>query len=143
MYILYAFPQIIPQPLDTALSSVFQETNEQKLYKIATELLKTERAYVTRLNLLDQVSVPLSVQGSVISGSCSVGRKRFDIVRNREVLPEPITPTFCCWTWCVLLNTDPGLPQHEKKAVFIIMINSMWFTSPGHVVPPCRCSVPS
>ncbi|KAM6946130.1 FYVE, RhoGEF and PH domain-containing protein 4a [Aplochiton taeniatus] len=30
------------------------ETNEQKLYKIANELLQTEKAYVTRLNLLDQ-----------------------------------------------------------------------------------------
>ena len=35
--------------------SLFQETNEEKLYKIANELLKTEKAYVTRLNLLDQV----------------------------------------------------------------------------------------
>ncbi|XP_046890736.1 FYVE, RhoGEF and PH domain-containing protein 4a isoform X1 [Hypomesus transpacificus] len=32
-----------------------KETNEQKLYKIASELLQTEKAYVTRLNLLDQV----------------------------------------------------------------------------------------
>ncbi|XP_056137270.1 FYVE, RhoGEF and PH domain-containing protein 4a isoform X2 [Lampris incognitus] len=32
-----------------------KETNEQKLYKIANELLKTEKAYVLRLNLLDQV----------------------------------------------------------------------------------------
>ena len=39
--------------------SLLQETNEQKLYKIASELLQTEKAYVTRLNLLDQVSEPL------------------------------------------------------------------------------------
>ncbi|XP_071371562.1 FYVE, RhoGEF and PH domain-containing protein 4a isoform X5 [Centroberyx affinis] len=32
-----------------------KETNEQKLYKIASELLHTEKAYVSRLNLLDQV----------------------------------------------------------------------------------------
>ncbi|XP_034540915.1 FYVE, RhoGEF and PH domain-containing protein 4a isoform X2 [Notolabrus celidotus] len=32
-----------------------KETNEQKLFKIASELLQTEKAYVTRLNLLDQV----------------------------------------------------------------------------------------
>ncbi|XP_015250827.1 PREDICTED: FYVE, RhoGEF and PH domain-containing protein 4 isoform X2 [Cyprinodon variegatus] len=32
-----------------------KETNEQKLYKIASELLHTEKAYVARLNLLDQV----------------------------------------------------------------------------------------
>ncbi|XP_048862978.1 FYVE, RhoGEF and PH domain-containing protein 4-like isoform X1 [Brienomyrus brachyistius] len=31
-----------------------QETNEQKLYNIANELLQTEKAYVTRLNLLDR-----------------------------------------------------------------------------------------
>uniref|UniRef100_A0A8C7QQP8 FYVE, RhoGEF and PH domain containing 4a n=1 Tax=Oncorhynchus mykiss TaxID=8022 RepID=A0A8C7QQP8_ONCMY len=48
-------PNFGPQPTDIPLSSVFQETNEQKLHKIANELLKTERAYVTRLNLLDQV----------------------------------------------------------------------------------------
>ncbi|XP_041651324.1 FYVE, RhoGEF and PH domain-containing protein 4a isoform X3 [Cheilinus undulatus] len=32
-----------------------KETNEQKLFKIASELLQTEKAYVARLNLLDQV----------------------------------------------------------------------------------------
>lgn len=32
-----------------------KETNEQKLYKIASELLQTEKAYVARLNLLDKV----------------------------------------------------------------------------------------
>uniref|UniRef100_A0A3B5LJP8 FYVE, RhoGEF and PH domain containing 4a n=1 Tax=Xiphophorus couchianus TaxID=32473 RepID=A0A3B5LJP8_9TELE len=31
-----------------------KETNEQKLFKIASELLHTEKAYVARLNLLDQ-----------------------------------------------------------------------------------------
>lgn len=33
-----------------------EENTEQKLYKIANELLQTERAYVARLHLLDQVS---------------------------------------------------------------------------------------
>lgn len=33
-----------------------EENTEQKLYKIASELLQTERAYVARLHLLDQVS---------------------------------------------------------------------------------------
>ncbi|XP_048876989.1 FYVE, RhoGEF and PH domain-containing protein 4-like isoform X4 [Brienomyrus brachyistius] len=32
-----------------------KESNEEKLYKIANELLMTERAYVVRLNLLDKV----------------------------------------------------------------------------------------
>ncbi|XP_040893475.1 FYVE, RhoGEF and PH domain-containing protein 4a isoform X7 [Toxotes jaculatrix] len=35
-------------------SSDHKETNEQKLFKIASELLQTEKAYVARLNLLDQ-----------------------------------------------------------------------------------------
>lgn len=33
-----------------------EENTEQKLYHIANELLQTERAYVARLHLLDQVS---------------------------------------------------------------------------------------
>ncbi|XP_054476080.1 FYVE, RhoGEF and PH domain-containing protein 4a isoform X2 [Anoplopoma fimbria] len=37
------------------VSTDHKETNEQKLFKIASELLHTEKAYVTRLNLLDQV----------------------------------------------------------------------------------------
>lgn len=32
-----------------------EETTEQRLHQIATELLQTERAYVARLHLLDQV----------------------------------------------------------------------------------------
>uniref|UniRef100_A0A8B9KKC2 FYVE, RhoGEF and PH domain containing 4b n=1 Tax=Astyanax mexicanus TaxID=7994 RepID=A0A8B9KKC2_ASTMX len=39
----------------SVFSSLQEETNEQKLYKIANELLLTERAYVARLYLLDQV----------------------------------------------------------------------------------------
>ncbi|CAI5664863.1 FYVE, RhoGEF and PH domain-containing protein 4a isoform X1 [Oreochromis niloticus] len=35
-------------------STDHKETNEQKLFKIASELLHTEKAYVARLNLLDQ-----------------------------------------------------------------------------------------
>nr|XP_015197996.1 PREDICTED: FYVE, RhoGEF and PH domain-containing protein 2 isoform X2 [Lepisosteus oculatus]XP_015197997.1 PREDICTED: FYVE, RhoGEF and PH domain-containing protein 2 isoform X2 [Lepisosteus oculatus]XP_015197998.1 PREDICTED: FYVE, RhoGEF and PH domain-containing protein 2 isoform X2 [Lepisosteus oculatus] len=34
-----------------------RETNEEKLFKIAKELLETEEAYVSRLHLLDQVGV--------------------------------------------------------------------------------------
>ncbi|KAG7523465.1 FYVE, and PH domain-containing 4 isoform X5 [Solea senegalensis] len=37
------------------VSTDHKETNEQKLFKIASELLQTEKAYVARLNLLDQV----------------------------------------------------------------------------------------
>lgn len=32
------------------------ETTEQRLHQIASELLQTERAYVARLHLLDQVA---------------------------------------------------------------------------------------
>ncbi len=38
-----------------------EEDTEQKFYKIARELLQTERAYVARLHLLDQVSVVTSL----------------------------------------------------------------------------------
>ncbi|XP_029008723.1 FYVE, RhoGEF and PH domain-containing protein 4a isoform X4 [Betta splendens] len=36
-------------------STEHKETNEEKLFKIANELLQTEKAYVARLHLLDQV----------------------------------------------------------------------------------------
>lgn len=39
-----------------------EENPEQKLYKIANELLQTERAYVARLHLLDKVSVSPSMK---------------------------------------------------------------------------------
>lgn len=46
-----------PEQQDVVMNSIPEqkETNEQKLYKIANELLQTEKAYVTRLNLLDKV----------------------------------------------------------------------------------------
>uniref|UniRef100_A0A665U0X8 FYVE, RhoGEF and PH domain containing 4a n=1 Tax=Echeneis naucrates TaxID=173247 RepID=A0A665U0X8_ECHNA len=51
-------PQVSPPSLGSlTLPPPFfflQETNEQKLFKIASELLQTEKAYVARLNLLDQ-----------------------------------------------------------------------------------------
>lgn len=39
-----------------------EENPEQKLYKIANELLQTERAYVARLHLLDKVGVSPSTK---------------------------------------------------------------------------------
>uniref|UniRef100_G1KMM8 FYVE, RhoGEF and PH domain containing 4 n=1 Tax=Anolis carolinensis TaxID=28377 RepID=G1KMM8_ANOCA len=59
-------PKDLQQPCDSGHESLrqhnmphiflfFFETNEQKCYKIANELLHTERAYVSRLALLDQV----------------------------------------------------------------------------------------
>lgn len=46
-----------PEQCEVVMDSIPEqkETNEQKLYKIANELLKTEKAYVTRLDLLDKV----------------------------------------------------------------------------------------
>lgn len=38
-----------------------EENTEQKLFNIANELLQTERAYVARLHLLDQVSVVIGL----------------------------------------------------------------------------------
>lgn len=61
-----------------------KETNEQKLFKIASELLQTEKAYVARLNLLDQVfcaklmeeankgTFPVDVVKSVFSNISSI-----------------------------------------------------------------------
>ncbi|XP_064807586.1 FYVE, RhoGEF and PH domain-containing protein 4a isoform X3 [Oncorhynchus masou masou] len=71
------------------------ETNEQKLYKIATELLKTERAYVTRLNLLDQVfcaklteealkgTFPVDVVKNIFSNISSI-----NTFHNQFLLPD-------------------------------------------------------
>lgn len=47
-----------------------EESREQRLHQIASELLQTERAYVARLHLLDQVgdaARPLDTLGSVTS----------------------------------------------------------------------------
>ncbi|XP_078272982.1 FYVE, RhoGEF and PH domain-containing protein 4-like isoform X2 [Rhinoraja longicauda] len=43
------------QTSENELTAEKKETNEEKLYKIANELLLTERAFVSKLHLLDQV----------------------------------------------------------------------------------------
>ncbi|KAK0146043.1 FYVE, RhoGEF and PH domain-containing protein 4 [Merluccius polli] len=53
-----------------------KETNEQKLFKIANELLKTEKAYVARLNLLDQVF------STKLMEEASKGTFPVDVVKN-------------------------------------------------------------
>ncbi|XP_063073165.1 FYVE, RhoGEF and PH domain-containing protein 4 isoform X2 [Engraulis encrasicolus] len=70
--------------LERAESMDTEETKEQKLYKIANELLHTERAYVTRLRLLVEVfcakltaeaakgSFPLEVVNSIFSNVGSI-----------------------------------------------------------------------
>ncbi|XP_072241517.1 FYVE, RhoGEF and PH domain-containing protein 4a isoform X1 [Leuresthes tenuis] len=53
-----------------------KETNEQKLFKIASELLHTEKAYVARLNLLDQVFCAKLME------EASKGTFPVDVVKN-------------------------------------------------------------
>ncbi|XP_029455888.1 LOW QUALITY PROTEIN: FYVE, RhoGEF and PH domain-containing protein 4 [Rhinatrema bivittatum] len=72
-----------------------KETNEQKLHKIANELLQTERAYVNRLNLLAQTfyvklleealkgSFPSEVVNKIFSNTESI-----NTFHSRFLLPE-------------------------------------------------------
>ncbi|XP_066489327.1 FYVE, RhoGEF and PH domain-containing protein 4 isoform X2 [Tiliqua scincoides] len=72
-----------------------KETNEQKCYKIASELLHTERAYVSRLALLDQVfycklmdeanrgSFPAEVVNKIFSNISSINQ-----FHSQFLLPE-------------------------------------------------------
>lgn len=76
-------------------SQELKETNEQKLHKIANELLLTERAYVSRLNLLDQVfycrlleeanrgSFPIDVVNKIFSNISSI-----NAFHSKFLLPE-------------------------------------------------------
>ncbi|XP_042351885.1 FYVE, RhoGEF and PH domain-containing protein 4a [Plectropomus leopardus] len=54
-----------------------KETNEQKLFKIASELLHTEKAYVARLNLLDQVFCTVKLMEEANKGTFPV-----EVVKN-------------------------------------------------------------
>ncbi|KAM5288395.1 FYVE, RhoGEF and PH domain-containing protein 4 [Ctenodactylus gundi] len=72
-----------------------KETNEQKLHKIANELLLTERAYVNRLDLLDQVfycklleeanrgSFPAEMVNKIFSNISSI-----NVFHSKFLLPE-------------------------------------------------------
>ncbi|XP_077196045.1 FYVE, RhoGEF and PH domain-containing protein 4 isoform X1 [Paroedura picta] len=72
-----------------------KETDEQKCYKIASELLHTEKAYVSRLELLDQVfysrlmdeanrgSFPAEVVNKIFSNISSINQ-----FHNQFLLPE-------------------------------------------------------
>ncbi|XP_072291736.1 FYVE, RhoGEF and PH domain-containing protein 4a isoform X2 [Eucyclogobius newberryi] len=53
-----------------------KETNEQKLYKIASELLQTEKAYVARLHLLEKVFC------ARLTEEASKGTFPVDVVKN-------------------------------------------------------------
>lgn len=71
-------------PRTEEVSAQPKETNEQKLFNIASELLQTEKAYVARLHLLDQVfcaklleeankgSFPADVVKSIFSNITSI-----------------------------------------------------------------------
>ncbi|XP_061113474.1 FYVE, RhoGEF and PH domain-containing protein 2-like [Conger conger] len=50
-----AAPPTLPEPLMEEEEGLHKVRNDEKLYKIANELLETEKAYVSRLHLLDQV----------------------------------------------------------------------------------------
>lgn len=54
-----------------------EETTEQRLHKIASELLQTERAYVARLHLLDQV-------GDLLFKSLGA----WELARWRRLIPD-------------------------------------------------------
>lgn len=55
----------------------FQLTVQQKVFHIANELLQTEKAYVSRLHLLDQVNGPSGMPGCQdLVGGCQGGSDR-------------------------------------------------------------------
>ncbi|XP_061570771.1 FYVE, RhoGEF and PH domain-containing protein 4-like [Cololabis saira] len=86
-----------------------EEDAENKLYKIANELLQTERAYVARLHLLDQVfcsrltdeadrgSFPLEVVRNIFSNVSSIYS-----FHSQFLLPD-LENCICCW------RESPGL----------------------------------
>ncbi|KAM6895621.1 FYVE, RhoGEF and PH domain-containing protein 4-like [Xenentodon cancila] len=86
-----------------------EEDTEKKLYKIASELLQTERAYVARLHLLDQVfcsrlteeadrgSFPLEVVRNIFSNISSIYS-----FHSQFLLPD-LENCICCW------SESPGL----------------------------------
>lgn len=59
-----------------------EETTEQRLHQVASELLQTERAYVARLHLLDQVgdaARPLYTFKSLRAGGFTQADPRFSL----------------------------------------------------------------
>ncbi|KAI1882086.1 hypothetical protein AGOR_G00247070 [Albula goreensis] len=93
-----------------------QETNEQELYKIASELLQTEQAYVARLHLLDQVfctklmeeagkgTFPVEVVKSIFSNISSI-----HAFHSQFLLPDLETRMSQCvfeWSPLMLVSQD-------------------------------------
>ncbi|XP_056223521.1 FYVE, RhoGEF and PH domain-containing protein 4-like isoform X1 [Seriola aureovittata] len=93
-----------------------EENTEQKLYKIANELLQTERAYVARLHLLDQVfclrlteeagrgSFPPEVIRNIFSNISSIYS-----FHSQFLLPDLET---CISHWCERPGLGNVLLQH-------------------------------
>ncbi|XP_071357684.1 FYVE, RhoGEF and PH domain-containing protein 4-like isoform X2 [Trachinotus anak] len=93
-----------------------EENTEQKLYKIANELLQTERAYVARLHLLDQVfclrlteeagrgSFPPEVIRNIFSNISSIYS-----FHSQFLLPDLET---CITRWCERPGLGNVLLQH-------------------------------
>uniref|UniRef100_A0A8D3D9R5 Uncharacterized protein n=1 Tax=Scophthalmus maximus TaxID=52904 RepID=A0A8D3D9R5_SCOMX len=93
-----------------------EENTEQKLYKIANELLQTERAYVARLHLLDQVfcsrlteeagrgSFPAEVIKNIFSNISSIYS-----FHSQFLLPDLET---CIAHWCARPGLGNVLLQH-------------------------------
>ncbi|XP_051885943.1 FYVE, RhoGEF and PH domain-containing protein 4-like isoform X2 [Pristis pectinata] len=108
---------------ENELSVEKKETNEEKLYKIANELLLTERAYVNRLHLLDQVfcaklleeanskgSFPAEVVAKIFSNISSIY-----VFHSQFLLPE-------LETRMNLWNTTPQIGDIlQKLAPFLKM----------------------
>ncbi|XP_078076232.1 FYVE, RhoGEF and PH domain-containing protein 4-like isoform X2 [Mustelus asterias] len=100
-----------------------KETNEEKLYKIANELLLTEKAYVSKLHLLDQVFCAKLLEEANSKGSfpAEVVTKIFSNIssiytfHNQFLLPE-------LETRMNLWNTTPQIGDIlQKLAPFLKM----------------------
>ncbi|XP_018603057.1 FYVE, RhoGEF and PH domain-containing protein 4a isoform X3 [Scleropages formosus] len=102
-----------------------KETNEQKLYNIANELLMTEKAYVSRLNLLDNVfcanlmeeamkgTFPADVVRNIFSNISSI-----HVFHAQFLLPD-LEKRMSEWSSCprigdILLKLTPFLKMYAE-----------------------------
>uniref|UniRef100_A0A8C9U6R3 FYVE, RhoGEF and PH domain containing 4a n=1 Tax=Scleropages formosus TaxID=113540 RepID=A0A8C9U6R3_SCLFO len=104
---------------------LLKETNEQKLYNIANELLMTEKAYVSRLNLLDNVfcanlmeeamkgTFPADVVRNIFSNISSI-----HVFHAQFLLPD-LEKRMSEWSSCprigdILLKLTPFLKMYAE-----------------------------
>ncbi|KAG2469338.1 FGD4 protein, partial [Polypterus senegalus] len=97
-----------------------KESNEQKLYNIANELLHTEKAYVNRLNLLDQVfcsklteeankgSFPLEIVKNIFSNISSI-----TAFHSQFLLPD-LEKRMAIWIGDILQKLAPFLKMYGE-----------------------------